>query len=52
MAVGATSIGGQMTGEGFHLMVVDDPVKDRATAESPVQRERHYEWFNDVRIRA
>lgn len=44
----ATSIGGQMTGEGFHLMLVDDPVKDRATAESAVFRDHHYEWFNDT----
>jgi predicted phage terminase large subunit-like protein len=44
----ATSIGGQMTGEGFHLMLVDDPVKDRATAESSVYRDHHYDWFNDT----
>lgn len=43
-----TSIGGAVTGEGFHLMAVDDPVKDRATAESPVHREHAYEWFNDT----
>lgn len=44
----ATSIGGQITGEGFHLIIVDDPVKDRKTAESPTQRDDHYEWLNDV----
>jgi predicted phage terminase large subunit-like protein len=46
--VSATSIGGQLTGEGFHLMIVDDPNKDRATAESPVYREHQWEWFNDT----
>lgn len=44
----ATSIGGALTGEGFHTMLVDDPVKDRKTAESPVYREHAYEWFNDT----
>lgn len=46
--VWATSIGGQLTGEGFHMMLVDDPVKDRRTAESPVYREHIYDWFNDT----
>lgn len=44
----ATSICGPMTGEGFHLMLVDDPVKDRATAESATYRDHHYDWFNDT----
>jgi predicted phage terminase large subunit-like protein len=46
--VKSTGIGGQLTGEGFHIMVVDDPVKDRKTAESPTYREQHWDWFNDV----
>lgn len=28
--------------------MVDDPVKDRADAESAVMRERTWDWFNDV----
>ena len=43
----ATGIDGEVTGEGFHLIVVDDPVKDRATAESPVYRDHHFDSFND-----
>lgn len=46
--VWATSISGAITGEGFKLIIVDDPVKDRATAESALEREKAYEWFNDV----
>lgn len=46
--VWATSLGGSLTGEGFHVMVVDDPVKDRMRAESPAQREHDYEWFTDT----
>lgn len=44
--VWATSIDGQLTGQGFHLMLVDDPVKDRATAESAAARDHAYEWLN------
>jgi predicted phage terminase large subunit-like protein len=44
----ATSIDGPVTGQGFHVMVVDDPVKDRAAAESAVQREHVYSWFTDT----
>ena len=44
----ASSIGGSLTGEGFHFMAVDDPVKDRAAAESAAQREHTYEWFTDT----
>ena len=46
--VWATAIAGPMTGQGFHLMVIDDPVKDRVTAESATLRQQHYDWFNDV----
>ena len=41
----ATSQEGGITGQGFHLMIVDDPVKDRAEAESPTARENTYSWF-------
>lgn len=46
--VWTTSIGGSVTGEGFHLMLVDDPVKDRATAESAIERDKAWDWFNDT----
>lgn len=45
--VWATSVGGQLTGEGFHLMVIDDPIKGRANAESATYRDHAWEWFND-----
>lgn len=41
-------VGGGWTGEGFHLVAVDDPFKDREEAESPLIREKVWEWFNDV----
>lgn len=38
-----------LTGEGIDgLLVVDDPFKGRAEAESPAQRRKVFEWFNDV----
>ncbi len=46
--VWATSVGGPITGEGFELLLVDDPVKDRATAESAIERDKVHEWFNDT----
>lgn len=45
----ATGIGGPLTGIGIDgVMVVDDPIKNREEAESPVQRDAHWEWFTDV----
>lgn len=46
--VWATSIGGPITGEGFDLAIIDDPVKDRVMAESALARDRVHEWFTDV----
>lgn len=40
-----TSIGGQITGTGADLLIVDDPHKDRPDAESPVQRQRVWDWW-------
>jgi hypothetical protein len=44
----ATSPGGPITGEGFDLMVHDDIVKDRATAESAIDREKIWAWYLDT----
>lgn len=41
-AVGA---GGQINGEGFDLVLVDDPHKGRAEAESPIIRDRIHSWL-------
>jgi predicted phage terminase large subunit-like protein len=45
----ATGAGGGLTGQGVSgLMVVDDPYKLREEAESPVIREKVWDWFTDV----
>jgi phage terminase large subunit-like protein len=45
----ATSVTGELTGHGITgVGVIDDPVKDRLQAESPVWRERFKEFFTDT----
>ncbi|MFM9905102.1 MAG: phage terminase large subunit [Pyrinomonadaceae bacterium] len=43
----AVGVGGGVTGFGADLIVVDDPVKSRAEAESIKYRARVWDWFND-----
>jgi len=43
----AVGVGGGVTGFGAQLIVIDDPVKSRAEAESEKYRERLHDWFND-----
>jgi predicted phage terminase large subunit-like protein len=46
--VWACGVEGALTGEGADIIIVDDPVKDRAAAESALQRQAVYDWWNDV----
>jgi predicted phage terminase large subunit-like protein len=43
----AAGSGAGVTGFGAGLIVIDDPVKNRAEAESDAVRERTWDWFND-----
>ena len=43
----AVGVGAGVTGFGANLIVIDDPVKSRAEAESQSYRDRVWEWFND-----
>ena len=43
----AVGVGGGVTGYGAGLIVIDDPVKNRAHAESIAYRESLSDWFND-----
>lgn len=45
--VKAAGVGGQITGEGFTLIIVDDPHKNRAEAESRTVRDRVVTGFRD-----
>lgn len=44
----ATGIGGPLTGYGVDLLVIDDALKNRQDADSPLIRNRQWEWFEDV----
>ena len=45
--VKAVGVGAGITGFGGGLVMIDDPVKNRAEAESVTYRENVWEWFND-----
>lgn len=40
-----SGIGGGITGRGAHLMVIDDPIKTDAEANSFTYRERNWKWY-------
>ena len=42
-----TTVKGSINGEGFDLMIVDDPMKGRAEAHSQIERDRVWLWFTD-----
>jgi predicted phage terminase large subunit-like protein len=44
----ATGVGGEFTGRGADLLVIDDPVSNREQADSPTYREKTWAWFEDV----
>ncbi len=41
----ATGIGGSITGRGFNLGIIDDPIKNRDEAESLLIRNNIWDWF-------
>jgi predicted phage terminase large subunit-like protein len=41
----AVGVGGPLTGRGFHLIVIDDPIKGRAEAESETIRKGLHDWY-------
>jgi predicted phage terminase large subunit-like protein len=45
-----TGIGGPLTGRPVSVLIVDDPVKDRAAAESKVIREATWDWWESVAL--
>jgi predicted phage terminase large subunit-like protein len=44
----AVGVGGSATGRGAHLLLIDDPIKDRQDAESEVIREKLKDWYTSV----
>lgn len=41
----AAGVGGPLTGRGFSLGIIDDPVKNMAEADSQVERDNVWAWF-------
>ena len=41
-------IGGALTGRPLDLLIIDDPVKDRAQADSHVYQQNIWDWWTDV----
>ena len=44
-SVTAVGVGGSLTGKGADLIIVDDPIKNDAEANSATSRDKIYEWF-------
>ena len=44
----AVGIGGGLTGRGFNVGIIDDPVKDAEEAESVTIREKVWDWYRTV----
>jgi len=44
----AVGIGGGLTGRGYNIGIIDDPVKDAEEAESATYRQRGWEWYTHV----
>jgi predicted phage terminase large subunit-like protein len=44
----AVGVGGPLTGRGAHLLLIDDPVKDRETADSEIFRRRIRDWYTST----
>ena len=44
----AVGVGGSITGRGFKIGIVDDPFKNREEADSPVIREKVWNWWTST----
>lgn len=44
----STGVGGGITGQGADILIVDDPVKDRASANSATIRESTWDWYTST----
>jgi predicted phage terminase large subunit-like protein len=41
----SAGVGGPITGKGFHLGIIDDPLKNAKDAQSEAVRKEHQEWY-------
>jgi predicted phage terminase large subunit-like protein len=48
IGMGTAGANGPITGKGGDLMIVDDPIKNSEEAQSPVMREKLWEWWQST----
>lgn len=44
----AAGIGGPITGRGAHVLLIDDPLKNREEADSELIRKKHKDWYTST----
>lgn len=44
----AAGVGGGITGRGAQIAFIDDPIRNRADAESPTYRQRVWDWYTST----
>lgn len=44
----AVGVGGPLTGRGAHLLLIDDPVKNREDADSDIVRKKTKDWYTST----
>jgi predicted phage terminase large subunit-like protein len=44
----AAGVGGPITGKGFHLGIIDDPIKNAEEAASETIRAKHRDWYDST----
>lgn len=44
----SVGVGGPITGRGAHLLIIDDPIKNREEAESETYRKKVWDWFTST----
>ena len=44
----AVGVGGPLTGRGAHLLLIDDPVKNREDADSEIMRRKTRDWYTST----
>jgi predicted phage terminase large subunit-like protein len=44
----AVGVGGPLTGRGAHLLLIDDPVKNREEADSEITRKKTKDWYTST----
>lgn len=44
----SAGVGGGITGMGGNCLLIDDPIKDRAEADSPTYRNKVYDWYTST----